>query len=117
MRRLLGAREDEPEGTFAGTVVVLGAGAGRLAVDLHRTLRPAVVVALDINPLPLLVAAELVAGGEVTLHEFPVGPHGKDGVALRRAMRCPFSVDDAPGLRDRRRAAPAPGARRRSTSW
>jgi SAM-dependent methyltransferase/uncharacterized protein YbaR (Trm112 family) len=96
VRRLLGApREDEPEGTFAGTVVVLGAGAGRLAVDLHRTLRPAVVVALDINPLPLLVAAELVAGGEVTLHEFPVGPHGKDGVALRRAMRCPFSVDDA----------------------
>lgn len=77
-----------------GTVAVFGAGAGRLAVDLHRTLHPACVVALDINPLPLLVAAELAGGGEVTLHEFPVGPHGQGGVALRRTLRCRFPVDD-----------------------
>ncbi len=93
VRRLLGgSREigDEP----LGTVAIFGTGAGRLAVDVHRTLHPAALVALDINPLPLLVAAELAAGGEVTLHEFPVGPHGKDGVALRRVLRCPFPVDD-----------------------
>jgi len=91
VRRLLGSsREGEP----LGTVAILGAGAGRLAVDLHRTLQPAALLALDINPLPLLVAAELVAGGEVTLHELPVAPHGKDGVALRRTLRCPFPVDD-----------------------
>ena len=91
VRRLLGS---PPHGEALGTVAVLGAGAGRLAVDVHRTLRPGVVVALDINPLPLLVAAELIRGGEVTLHEFPVGPHGKSGVALPRALRCPFPVDD-----------------------
>ncbi len=77
-----------------GTVTVFGAGAGRLAVDLHRTVRPALVVALDINPLPLLVAAELAAGREVTLHEFPIGPHGQGGVVLRRTLRCRFPVDD-----------------------
>ena len=81
-------------GESPGTVAVFGAGAGRLAVDLHRTLRPACLVALDINPLPLLVAAELVAGGEMTLHEFPIGPHGQRGVALRRTLRCRFPVDD-----------------------
>jgi SAM-dependent methyltransferase/uncharacterized protein YbaR (Trm112 family) len=91
VRRLLGSQS---AGEPPGTVAVFGAGAGRLAVDVHRTLRPTAVVALDINPLPLLVAAELVAGGEVTLHEFPIGPHGTAGVALRRALRCPFPVDD-----------------------
>ncbi len=89
-RLLVSAREPAP----LGTVAVFGAGAGRLAVDLHRTLHPAALVALDVNPLPLLVAAELVAGGEVALHEFPIGPHGHGGVAPLRTLRCPFPVDD-----------------------
>jgi len=92
VRRLLASSSEARDPL--GTVAVLGAGAGRLAVDLHRTFHPGATLALDINPLPLLVAAELAAGGEVILHEFPIGPHGQGGVALRRALRCPFPVDD-----------------------
>ena len=40
--RLLG---EEP-----GRLAVYGAGAGRLAVDLHQSLRPTATWALDLNP-------------------------------------------------------------------
>ena len=45
-----------------GSVAVYGAGAGRLAVDIHQTCEPAATIALDINPLPFLVADRLLAG-------------------------------------------------------
>ncbi|HTV26013.1 MAG TPA: hypothetical protein VMG12_45255, partial [Polyangiaceae bacterium] len=35
-----------------GRLAVYGAGAGRLAVDVHRTLGPESTVATDINPFP-----------------------------------------------------------------
>ena len=47
------ALESEP----LGRTLVLGAGACRLAYDLHRSHRPACTVAADINPLLLLTAA------------------------------------------------------------
>jgi hypothetical protein len=79
---------DEPVGRLA----VYGAGAGRLAVDVHRSLRPTETWALDMNPLPLLVAEKLIHGESVTLPEFPVAPHGEDGVVITRQLRCPFEV-------------------------
>lgn len=75
-----------------GAVAVLGAGACRLAVDVHRTLSPRETVALDENPLPLLVAARLVRGETVTLPECPVAPHSADRVWIRRELRCPWPV-------------------------
>ncbi|HXN34350.1 MAG TPA: methyltransferase domain-containing protein [Polyangiaceae bacterium] len=72
-----------------GRLAVFGAGAGRLAVDIHQTLRPAETLALDVNPLPLLVAQRLVRGETVDLPEFPVAPHSGDQVVMQRSLRCP----------------------------
>jgi uncharacterized protein YbaR (Trm112 family)/SAM-dependent methyltransferase len=52
-----------------GRLLVLGAGAGRLAYDLHRTKRAALTVALDIDPLVALVAQQMASGGRIELTE------------------------------------------------
>jgi uncharacterized protein YbaR (Trm112 family)/SAM-dependent methyltransferase len=52
-----------------GRLLVLGAGAGRLAYDLHRTRRASLTVALDIDPLVALVAQQMVSGGRIELTE------------------------------------------------
>jgi uncharacterized protein YbaR (Trm112 family)/SAM-dependent methyltransferase len=52
-----------------GRLLVLGAGAGRLAYDLHRTRRASLTVALDIDPLVALVAQQMVSGGTLELTE------------------------------------------------
>ncbi len=72
-----------------GRLAVFGAGAGRLAVDVHQTLRPAQTLALDVNPLPLLVAERLVRGETVDLPEFPVAPHSAEDVVMQRSLRGP----------------------------
>lgn len=75
-----------------GKLAVYGAGAGRLAVDVHQALEPEQTVALDINPFPLLVAARLIQGETVTLPEFPVGPHTEQDVVVRQTLRCTSQV-------------------------
>ncbi len=55
-------------------VLFLGAGAARLAWDLHCCKRPEVTVALDQSPLNLLLAREALSGAALTLHEFPFAP-------------------------------------------
>ncbi|MEM9067827.1 MAG: methyltransferase domain-containing protein [Myxococcota bacterium] len=52
-----------------GTTLVLGAGAGRLAYDLSFRRGTSSVVALDIDPLVLLVAERMAAGETLTLTE------------------------------------------------
>jgi hypothetical protein len=98
--------ESEAEQSFAlverlapdelGRLAVYGAGAGRLAVDVHTRLAPRATVALDLNPLPLLVAARLIRGEPVSLPEFPVGPHSEEEVVVAQELRCPSAV--GPGL-------------------
>jgi hypothetical protein len=72
-----------------GVVGVLGAGAGRLAYDLHRRARPALTVALDFNPLLLLVAARVLAGAGVELWEFPLAPRTLADHAVLRQLAAP----------------------------
>ena len=55
-------------------LLVLGAGAGRLAYDLHQALKPELTVALDFNPLFLLAASRILAGPPLELYEFPIAP-------------------------------------------
>ncbi len=55
-------------------LLVLGAGACRLAYDLHQRLRPSLTVALDFNPFFLLAAARILAGPPLELYEFPIAP-------------------------------------------
>jgi ubiquinone/menaquinone biosynthesis C-methylase UbiE len=60
----------------AGRTLVLGAGAGRLAYDIHERGDGAATVALDFNPLLMLLARRIAAGETVELHEFPIAPIG-----------------------------------------
>ncbi len=57
------------DGAPLGRLLVLGAGAGRLAYDLHRTQRATLTVAVDIDPLVALVAQQMVSGGRIELTE------------------------------------------------
>lgn len=77
-------------------LLVLGAGAGRLAFDLHRAHPGQRTVALDINPLLVFIAASLAAGQPVTLHEFPLAPKTAMDVALPRILK--NDTPAAPGL-------------------
>jgi hypothetical protein len=81
-----------PEGV--GRIAVYGAGAGRLAVDLHQSRTPGKTYALDINPLPFLIASRLLAGEPLTLPEFPVDPNSADTVVVERPLTRPFVVRD-----------------------
>jgi SAM-dependent methyltransferase len=72
-----------------GRLAVYGAGAGRLAVDVHQRFASDRTFAVDVNPLPLLVAQELLRGGEAELPEFPVGPHSDDGFVQAQRLRGP----------------------------
>ena len=77
------------DGDDPGSVLVLGAGAGRLAYDVHMQLGPARTVALDFNPLLVLIAAALVRGESLTLHEFPIAPRSLADTAPRRTLTAP----------------------------
>jgi hypothetical protein len=85
-----------PADAARGRWLVLGAGAGRLAFDLHQALRPALTVALDFNPLFVLAAARIVAGEPLELYEFPIAPRGIDEHAVLRRHAAPAGA--APGL-------------------
>lgn len=76
-----------------GKLAVYGAGAGRLAVDVHTELGPECTVGVDLNPFPLLVASRLVRGEVIRLPEFPVGPHGEDDAVVQQTLRCSAPVD------------------------
>ncbi len=70
-------------------VLVLGAGYGRLAYDLHEAAGPALTVATDINPLMLLVAKRIFKGKALKLHEFPLAPRDLESHAVLRRCEAP----------------------------
>jgi uncharacterized protein YbaR (Trm112 family) len=70
-----------------GRTLVHGAGAGRLAYDLHAAGDAPLTVATDFNPLLLFVAREMFAGRSLELHEFPIAPRSlEDHAVLRRLV-------------------------------
>jgi hypothetical protein len=77
-----------------GALAVYGAGAGRLAIEAHQALEPALTFALDLNPLPFLIADALVSGRVLELPEFPVDPHSDDGAVVARQLGFPLPVRD-----------------------
>jgi SAM-dependent methyltransferase len=74
--------------------LVLGAGAGRLAYDLHVRTSAAVTVALDFNPLLAIVANTVTRGETLELYEFPIAP--RDDAAVLRTLAAPAPA--RPGL-------------------
>jgi len=73
----------------AGKLLTLGAGACRLSYDLHLRYAPELSVALDFNPLPLLLAGRVLHGETLTLHEFPLAPLNAASTAPARACSAP----------------------------
>jgi hypothetical protein len=82
----------------ASRLAVYGAGAGRLAVDVHQRCAPEQTFALDVNPLPFLIADRLLQGEELELPEFPVDPNSADEVVIHRKLERPFPVRDGLSL-------------------
>ena len=77
------------EGAPMGDTLVPGAGAGRLAYDVHQQLDTGRTVAMDFNPLLMLVAASVTAGETLELYEFPLAPKTIDDFAVRRTLSAP----------------------------
>lgn len=77
------------EGASWGRALVLGAGAGGLAAQLHAASGAEETIALDLNPLPLLVFDRLIAGTEVELWEFPAYPSQPERWAVRHRLSRP----------------------------
>ena len=78
-----------PDAPRPETVLVLGAGACRLAYDLHRSRAPALTVALDFNPLFLLAARRILSGAPLAIHEFPIAPKSIADHAVLRELAAP----------------------------
>ena len=76
-----------------GKVLVLGAGAGRLAYDIHRSLNCTTTVAMDFNPLLMLVAQAVTRGDKLKLYEFPIAPKSLEDDAILRPLTAPEPVD------------------------
>jgi hypothetical protein len=72
-----------------GDTLVLGSGASRLAFDIHRTMETGRVVAMDFNPLLILVARAMASGETLELYEFPIAPKSIDDFAVRRTLSAP----------------------------
>jgi hypothetical protein len=75
-----------------GDVLVLGAGACRLAYDTHMRLDTSRTVAMDFNPLLMLVANSVVRGETIEHYEFPIAPKSLDDFAIKRSLAAPEKV-------------------------
>lgn len=81
-------------GNRLGDTLVLGAGACRLAYDMHMQMDTARTVAMDFNPLLLLIAKRVMKGQEAQLYEFPLAPLSQDDFAVKRTLSAPEPVRD-----------------------
>ncbi len=72
-----------------GDVLVLGAGAGRLAYDIHKGLDCSRLVAMDFNPLLVLVANQMAKGDRLSMYEFPIAPKSLEDDAVLRKLSAP----------------------------
>ena len=79
-------------GEAAGNTLVLGAGTCRLAYDVHMSFAPSLTVAMDFNPLLLLIADKVTRGESLQLHEFPIAPRTGKDVAVLRELAAPSPV-------------------------
>jgi len=75
--------------TELGNVLVLGCGAGRLAFDIHMNFNCTVTIAMDFNPLLMLVANSMVRGEQLKMYEFPIAPLTLEDDAVLRTLSAP----------------------------
>lgn len=82
------------ENVELGDVLVLGAGAGRLAYDMHMQIECTSTTAMDFNPLLMLVAQTLTQGNPLKMYEFPIAPKSLEDDAVLRTLTAPEAVRD-----------------------
>jgi len=82
------------ESAELGNVLVLGAGACRLAYDLHMQMDCTTTVAMDFNPMLLLIAQEVMRGDTLKMYEFPIAPKSLEDDAVLRSLSAPEVVRD-----------------------
>jgi ubiquinone/menaquinone biosynthesis C-methylase UbiE len=75
-----------------GDTLILGAGACRLAYDVHMQCDTGQAIAMDFNPLLLLVAKSVMQGDEPELYEFPLAPKLLEDFAVLRKLSAPEPV-------------------------
>lgn len=78
-----------PSGGAPQRMLVLGAGAGRLARDLHERFGCTLTVALDFNPLLTMIAARMYRGESLAWREFPIAPRTLADQAPLRTLSGP----------------------------
>ena len=88
IRQVLGDNDD------IGDTLILGAGACRLAYDLHMSCKASNTIAMDFNPLLLLVADRVTRGERLELYEFPIAPKSMDDNAVLREVSAEAPVRD-----------------------
>jgi len=81
-------------GNSLGKTLVLGAGACRLAYDIHMQLDTDLCIAMDFNPLLLLIAQSVMRGDQPEFYEFPIAPKTIDDFAVLRTLSAPETVRD-----------------------
>lgn len=86
VEEVLGQRDD------IGSVLTLGAGACRLPYDIHRAYSPDLSVALDINPLLLLIGSRVIRGKSANLYEFPLTPCDPGRTGILQHCRAPAPI-------------------------
>ena len=69
--------------------LVLGAGAGRLAYDLHQSSTDSTTISLDFNPLLVFLSQRIFSGDSVELTEFPIAPATIGDIAVQRTLVAP----------------------------
>jgi len=79
-------------GPALGNTLVLGAGASRLPYDIHMQMETACTIAVDFNPLLMLIAQSVMQGDQPQFHEFPIAPRSIDDFAILRQLSAPENV-------------------------
>jgi uncharacterized protein YbaR (Trm112 family) len=76
-----------------GKFLILGAGACRLTQDLHHRHHATATLALDVDPLPFVVARRNLSGESVRLYEFPPWPLDSKRLFADRTLSSRLPVD------------------------
>jgi SAM-dependent methyltransferase len=90
--RLLAAAHCVLKGKSVGKMLVLGAGACRLAYDLHRSFPHSETVVLDLDPFLFATAQTVIRGGSLTMREANMEVHQLDGVVKEWVLRAPHEA-------------------------
>jgi hypothetical protein len=76
-----------------GRVLVLGAGACRLAYELHRRAGTTETFALDVDLLLVAAARRIISGERLVLTEAPTEANDLDALAIRHELVAPGPLD------------------------